>query len=173
MFEKNITKNLYKRRDIPEGHQILPMTEDDLEDVLRIENLSFPQPWTKKLFEQELKNPISHAFVEKVNFEGRRHLGAYAVFWIVEAEGHILNIAVDPELRSMGLARRLLAFMLDFMEDGGVREVYLEVRRSNLAARKLYRSLGFEEVFTRQNYYGDEDAVVMRLTLSAGILPDI
>lgn len=141
------------------------MTEDDLEDLLRIENLSFPQPWTKGLFLQELRNPVSYAFVERVNFEGRDRLGAYTVFWVVAGEGHILNIAVDPELRGMGLATRLLAFTLDFMKEDGVAEVYLEVRRSNAAARKLYCGMGFEEVFVRERYYGDEDAIVMRLEL--------
>ncbi|MBI5599744.1 MAG: ribosomal protein S18-alanine N-acetyltransferase [Deltaproteobacteria bacterium] len=150
----------------PSGHRILPMSFDDLEDVLRIENLSFPQPWTRGLFEQEMCNPISYALVEKADFEGRQRLGAYTVFWIVAGEGHILNIAVDPELRGMGLARRLLAFILDFMSEKGVSEVYLEVRRSNEAARGLYHSSGFEEAFVREGYYGDEDAIVMRLVLN-------
>ncbi|MBI5560505.1 MAG: ribosomal protein S18-alanine N-acetyltransferase [Deltaproteobacteria bacterium] len=163
---------MYKRTHIPTNQRILPMTEDALEDVLRIENLSFPQPWTRGLFVQEFRNPVSYAFIEKVDFEGRERLGAYIVFWIVAGEGHILDIAVDPELRRMGLALRLIAFTLDFMEGDGVTDVYLEVRRSNAAARKLYHGLGFEEVFTREKYYGDEDAIVMRLKFAERVLKD-
>ncbi len=144
------------------------MTEDDLDDVLRIENLSFPQPWTRGMFESELHNPVSSAFVERVAYKGEEVLAGYIVFWMVVGEAHIMNIAVAPELRGMGLAKRLLSFALNYMEQSGISSVFLEVRRSNTAARRLYEKFGFEEAFVRERYYGDEDAIVMRLELKQG-----
>ncbi len=150
-------------RQKPLSVKILPMSEEDIDEVIRIERLSFPNPWRREFFERELKNPISYAFVEKIEEKGRLRLAAYIVFWIVTDEAHILNIAVDPELRRQGLARRLLTMALAFMEDRGVEVVHLEVRRSNRAAINLYKRFGFEEVYIRENYYGNEDAIVMRL----------
>ncbi len=150
-------------RQRPLSVRILPMSEEDMDEVMRIERLSFPNPWRREFFERELKNPVSYAFVEKIEERGRPRLVAYMVFWIVTEEAHILNIAVDPELRRQGLARRLLATALAFMEERGVEVVHLEVRRSNRAAISLYRKFGFEEVYIRENYYGNEDAIVMRL----------
>ncbi len=141
------------------------MTEEDLTEVLTIERESFPQPWTRGFFEKELKNPVSHCYTERVTVDGVERLAAYMVIWIVHGEGHILNIAVAPELRRMGLAKRLLRFALDFMRDKGVADVLLEVRRSKVAPIKLYEGFGFERIYVRPRYYGDEDAVVMKLVL--------
>ncbi|MEE9614099.1 MAG: ribosomal protein S18-alanine N-acetyltransferase, partial [Thermodesulfobacteriota bacterium] len=92
------------------------------------------------------------------------------VFWIVQEEAHILNIAVRPELRGKGIGKKLLEFSLGVMEEAGVVEVLLEVRRSNEAATRMYEDFGFEEIFTRKDYYGDEDAVVMRLEFEEGLI---
>ncbi len=160
---KNGTRLHATDRQKPLSVKILPMSEEDIDEVIRIERLSFPNPWTRGFFERELRNPISYAFVEKIEEKGRLRLAGYIVFWIVTDEAHILNIAVDPELRRQGLAKRLLCVALSFMEDRGVDVVHLEVRRSNTPAINLYRRFGFEEVYIRENYYGNEDAIVMRL----------
>jgi ribosomal-protein-alanine N-acetyltransferase len=151
------------------GHKFLPMTEEDLRDVLAIERASFPQPWSWGQFKKELKNPISFCYTERVTVEGKEggqeRLGAYIIFWILHGEAHILNIAVAPELRRMGLAKRLLSFTLKMMREKGVVEVFLEVRTSNIAPIRLYEIFGFEHAYVRPRYYGDEDALVMKLIL--------
>lgn len=155
------------------GHRIIPMTEEDLGEVLSIEGVSFPQPWTRGHFKRELRNPVSFCYTERVTVEddfGGRHrgverLGAYIIFWIVHGEGHILNIAVPPELRRMGLAKKLLSFALDLMREKGVVEVFLEVRESNIVPIRLYEGFGFEHAYVRPRYYGNEDALVMKLFL--------
>ncbi|HHL39176.1 MAG TPA: ribosomal-protein-alanine N-acetyltransferase [Deltaproteobacteria bacterium] len=141
------------------------MTEDDLDDVLRIERLSFTTPWSRALFENELKNPVSCGMVAKVGGPGAECVAAYIVFWVVHGEAHILNIAVHPDFRRRGLGSRLLDHALGLMEERGVRGVFLEVRRSNRAARRMYGRFGFRELFVRRRYYGDEDALVMALDL--------
>ncbi len=139
------------------------MTAEDLEDVLDIERISFPNPWSRNQFESELRNPVSFEYTLKVSADGATALAAYIVFWVVHGEAHILNIAVKPAFRRQGVGRVLLAAALDMMQRNLVYEVFLEVRRSNTAARDLYRKFGFKEVFERKGYYGDEDAIVMTL----------
>lgn len=148
------------------------MTEDDLERVVEIENASFTRPWSKGMFTGELSNPVSNAFVARLA-EGEADIViAYTVFWVVVGEGHIMNISVDPEWRRLGIGRRLLRFTLDFMEERHVTVIFLEVRRSNRPAIKLYEDYGFVTVYVRKLYYGDEDAMVMRLDIGELSYPD-
>lgn len=149
-----------------ESFSIQEMNEADLGDVLAIEERSFPKPWSMALFESELNNPVSEAYTLKSASGGREALTAYIVFWVVHEEAHILNIAVREDLRKKGLASRLLSDVLDMLiRRPAVSYVYLEVRRSNAAARRLYEKFGFKEAYERKDYYGDEDAIVMVLTL--------
>ena len=145
--------------------EILPMTLDDLEDVLNIERLSFPSPWPWSQFEKEIQNPFSNKFTARIVQDGGKIIVAYIIFWVVADEAHILNIVTHPDFRRRGIAKRLFMFTLGRLEGIGVREVFLEVRRSNISAQKLYRDFGFEEIGIRKGYYGNnnEDAVVMAL----------
>ncbi|MBI5643659.1 MAG: ribosomal protein S18-alanine N-acetyltransferase [Deltaproteobacteria bacterium] len=144
-------------------YSIQPMTSDDLEDVLKIERASFPNPWTKGQFESELRNPVSTSLTLKAEESGAEVLAAYVIYWVVHGEAHILNIAVNPLMRRRGMATVLLRESLKTMRRSLVYEVFLEVRKSNSAARDLYRKFGFVEAFVRRKYYGDEDAIVMKL----------
>lgn len=143
------------------------MTFDDLEDVLGIEKLSFPSPWPRSQFEKEIKNQFSNKFTAKITQDGRKTVAAYIIFWVVADEAHILNIAVHPDLRRRGIAKRLLVFTLGQLEEIGTREVFLEVRRSNVRAQRLYMGFGFKVIGVRKGYYGDnkEDAIVMALSM--------
>jgi [ribosomal protein S18]-alanine N-acetyltransferase len=146
---------------------ILPMTLSDMEDVLSIEKLSYSSPWPISQFEKELQNPISCKFTARLMQGGKELVAAYIIFWVVADEAHILNISTHPDFRKMGISKNLLIFALDHMEDRNVRGVFLEVRRSNIIAQKLYRGFGFKAIAVRKGYYGDnnEDAIVMALLL--------
>lgn len=143
------------------------MTFDDLEDVLRIEKLSFPSPWPRSQFEKELKNQFSNKFTARLTHDGEKTVAAYIIFWVVADEAHILNIATHPDFRRCGIAKSLLVFTLEQLKEVGAREVFLEVRRSNAPAQKMYKDFGFREIGIRKGYYGDnkEDAIVMALTI--------
>lgn len=149
----------------PSGRIILPMTVNDLTSVMAIENRSFPKPWTVGMFISELRNPVSRALTMKIRDKGKEVLGGYMVFWMIHGEAHILNIAVNPDYRRLSIATDLMNYAIDYMRENMVYEVFLEVRRSNDGARRLYRKFGFKESFERKNYYGDEDAIVMTLSL--------
>ncbi|MBI5562087.1 MAG: ribosomal protein S18-alanine N-acetyltransferase [Deltaproteobacteria bacterium] len=137
------------------------MTAGDLGEVLAIESQSFPNPWTRGMFESELRNPVSSAYAVKIYRDNGFVVAAYIIYWIVYGEAHILNIAVHQDFRRQGLATALLDAAIDEMRRLLVYEVFLEVRRSNDAGRALYKGLGFREAFERKNYYGNEDAIVM------------
>jgi [ribosomal protein S18]-alanine N-acetyltransferase len=96
-------------------------------------------------------------------------LAGYGIMSVGAGEAHILNVCVRTEYRCRGFARKALLYLLDSARAAGVHEAYLEVRPSNVAAARLYHSLGFEQVGIRRGYYqavmGREDACVLRKIL--------
>lgn len=159
------------------SHDLLPtrcvivegMTPDDLKEVLEIEQLSFPTPWSKNLFLRELHSDLSTIILFKSDsFENQRVLG-YICIWLVGGEVHILNLACHPNFRRCGIATSLLEQSLFFSFRKGVRRAFLEVRESNKEALTLYKKYGFKQVGIRKGYYSDtrEDAVVMVLEMES------
>ena len=108
------------------------------------------------------------AHVDVVRDAGERRVVAFANYWLVADEVHVLNLATHPQARRAGHASRLLAHMIEFGAARACRYVTLEVRRSNAAALRLYRRFAFRAVGVRPNYYAEdqEDAIVMLLDLA-------
>jgi [ribosomal protein S18]-alanine N-acetyltransferase len=149
---------------VPEGLKeiaIDAMIENDLPEVLEIERASFTMPWSEISFFNQIKNPRCISKVARV--EGR--IAGYICASRLIDEGHILTFAVHPEHRKLGIASALITEMLDHLKDEGCRFIFLEVRASNEAARRMYEKFGFREIGTRKNYYVSpvEDAVLMVL----------
>jgi len=140
---------------------VVRLYADDLPAVVAIENACYSQPWSETTLLGELIG-VPHSRVWGIK-DGVRLL-AYAVVWVIADEGHLANLAVAPESRRRGLARRLLQESLLDARRRGAAAVYLEVRASNRAAQALYLSAGFRLVGTRAKYYenNQEDAVLMR-----------
>jgi len=143
------------------------MTREDLDEVQRIEACSFPTPWSRALFEEEIDRPFSDAIVA-----ARREDGAvvgYAVCWTVAGESHLLNIAVHPDHRGRGVGRVLLRECIRRGARAGGRRIYLEVRPANRPALRLYFGFGFRPVGIRKGYYTDtgEDALVLAREMGA------
>ncbi|QAA31460.1 ribosomal protein S18-alanine N-acetyltransferase [Clostridium manihotivorum] len=139
--------------------KIEPMELDSIEKVLEISELSFPIPWSRKSFEQELSNVFANYFVAKSNDE----VIGYGGMWIIIDEGHITNIAVHPKYRNQGVGDKILSKMIATCNEKKVIAMTLEVRSSNLAAQKLYSKYGFISEGIRKKYYEDngEDAIIM------------
>ena len=140
----------------------------DLPRILEIERLAFPQPWSLDSFKRELMLPFSRIVVatevQPVRGDPPGQLSGFLCRWLVADECHILNVAVHPGLRRGGIGISLMTEAIDEAKAKNIRLVTLEVRRSNVAARSLYRKLKFEERRLRSNYYGPgEDAIVMEL----------
>ena len=140
------------------------MKEANLSDVLKIEDQSFTDPWTCNMFKAELSNPFSNIWLSR---NGNGAIMGYICFWIIEDEAHILNLAVDPLYRGKGVGSLLLSASLDYWGRKGIRVVYLEVRESNMTARKLYDKFGFKIMMRRPKYYRKpvEDAFIMGLEI--------
>lgn len=139
-----------------EAPDIRPMLETDIPQVLRIENLVFQPPWPEEAF-QEVGCSRSWVICEAGNLRG------YIMYHVVPDEAVIINYAIDPDHWRMGLGTRLLNCTLDLMKDAGINTIFLDVRRSNLGALKLYEKYGFVPMGVRRNYYSEpvEDAILM------------
>ena len=142
-------------------------TARDLPRILEIERLAFPQPWSLESFKRELILPFSRIMVvDQVPAESGGQVAGFLCRWLIVDECHILNLAVHPELRRGGIGQVLMVEAINEAKAKDIRMMTLEVRRSNVAARSLYRKLNFEERRLRSNYYGPgEDAIVMELAL--------
>jgi ribosomal-protein-alanine N-acetyltransferase len=140
--------------------RIRPMTIEDLPAVQLIERASFTTPWPAHAYRQELEaNRLAHYLVGTIGGE----IVAYGGVWLMVDEAHVTTFAVHPRYRRRRIGERLLLSLLDLAVDRHAREATLEVRLSNLAARRLYEKYGFRPVGIRPRYYSDnqEDALIM------------
>lgn len=145
--------------------RIRDATSRDLPAILEIERLAFPSPWSAASFERELTLPFSRITVASSAGAGSgAAIAGFLCRWLIADECHVLNIAVHPDWRRHGIGAELMAAAIAEAKGSGVQLITLEVRRSNLAARKLYRRFEFEERRFRRHYYGPgEDAIIMEL----------
>jgi ribosomal-protein-alanine N-acetyltransferase len=172
--------------------RIRNMQPGDIPQVLDIERASFPTMWPQTIYQRELKNHMARYLVmyeqgSDLPIDGpdepepgitglvRRIFNKQAVepttdrivgmvgLWFMMGEGHIVTIAVRPELRRMGLGEVLLVSALEVALEAQQDEVTLEYRISNESARSMYDKYGFNQVGVRARYYTDnnEDAVLM------------
>ncbi|MGH7935064.1 MAG: ribosomal protein S18-alanine N-acetyltransferase [Candidatus Binataceae bacterium] len=147
--------------------RIRDATHRDLPRIMEIERLAFDHPWSLDSFIRELSLPFSRLVVASSGKIECEFLTGYLCRWMVADECHILNIAVHPKMRRSGVGFDLISDAIAEAKANETQIVTLEVRRSNLPARGLYRKFHFEERRLRHNYYGPgEDAIVMELKIS-------
>ena len=145
---------------MPNDCVIRRMTLDDLDAVAEIEAATFPTPWSRDSFRQELERNVAARYLV-AEMEGQ--VIGYAGAWIILDESHITNIAIEESRRGLGYGRALTTALMQYLSNLGAAYATLEVRRSNLRAQNLYKSLGFVELGVRKRYYEDnrEDALIM------------
>jgi [ribosomal protein S18]-alanine N-acetyltransferase len=133
----------------------------DLSAIERIEQASYPTPWSRSMFAGELAKPSSIC-LGAFDPAGNRLLGYLIISRYVDA-WHVMNLAVAPTHRRRGIAIALLERLFEVTTDEGRRGYTLEVRVSNTGAIKLYERLGFRPRGIRRGYYTDnrEDALIM------------
>jgi ribosomal-protein-alanine N-acetyltransferase len=138
--------------------EIRPLNYTDLPAVATIERRAFPTPWSIAMFVLELSKPtgLCLAALRDGDLVGYTICSRYDTVW------HVMNIAVDPDLRREGIASAMLAELYARAGDHTA-QFTLEVRRSNHAAIELYQRDGFRIAGLRRRYYQDngEDALIM------------
>jgi ribosomal-protein-alanine N-acetyltransferase len=139
---------------------LVPMRRRHLRSVMRIEAQVYPRPWSLPLFMSELNLRTSRVYhVARVN----GLVVGYCGLMLVEGDGHLTNIAVDPAWHRHQIGTRLVLNAARQAAARGATRLTLEVRMSNRAAQELYRKFGFEAAGVRKNYYAEsrEDALIM------------
>jgi ribosomal-protein-alanine N-acetyltransferase len=133
----------------------------DLDGVLRVEEESFNNPWTRDMYSWELRNrSVCHIYVVRTP---ECPVVGFCAFWLVIDEIHINNVAIRPTLRGLGIGTGLMHHVFAEAKRLGATRATLEVRVSNVGALRLYERLGFYVAGRRKSYYSNpvEDGLVL------------
>jgi len=136
---------------------IRPLVEADLPSILRIEQATYPTPWTEGIFRDELAAPGRVYLVAEENDE----VVGYSGLMVILPEAHVTSVTVDPQRRGSRIGTRLMLRICQEALAAGANSLTLEVRVSNRNAQALYQRFGMAPVGVRKRYYKDEDALVM------------
>ncbi len=135
------------------------MESADLEQVAELEKVCFSENWSYGLLEAGIHSPFDVYYV----YEQEGRILGYCNLRLLAGEGEVQRIAVLPDCRRRGLARKMMEVMVDYAIRNRATSISLEVRAGNLPARRLYETYGFTEEAVRRGYYRNpsEDAVIM------------
>jgi len=132
-----------------------------LDHILEIENQVQITPWSK----QQFLDGLNAGNQGTVLLFGETLIG-YGLLQLTDKEAEILTIAIHHDYQCQGYGRKLLNALCEQVKHAGAHTLFLEVRKSNIAAQKLYHQAGFVEINRRKNYYktlnGHEDAIILR-----------
>lgn len=132
--------------------------KSDNERIGQLEVECFKSPWSLDMLSQTTSLNNFYGIVCEENGVIVAYVGCIYDFW----DGEILNIAVKNEYRRKGIGETLMTKIIEFLRLEKKENVYLEVRKSNVFAQKLYAKLGFFPIGERKKYYENtEDAIVM------------
>lgn len=143
---------------------IRQMEPGDIDAVVKVEALTFPDPWPKDIFHHEVvENEYAYYFVAELDGE----VIGFAGFWAVIDDAQITNIAIVPKYRGYKIGEKLFDYTCRQAVRLGVERLSLEVRESNEIAQNMYRKFGLVPGGVRKRYYTDnqEDAIVMWVNL--------
>ena len=134
----------------------------NIEEIIRIEQSSFDNPWTRNQFIDCCKK-----FNKYLNFvynDTSKVIG-YLISEIILDEVHLYKIVVSKNYQNNNVGSKLLRFMIEECKKLNKIRVCLEVDSQNSNAIKLYKQFGFLTVGTRNKYYANNDAILMDLGL--------
>jgi len=152
-----------ERMPVPEDLEVVlsPMRRRHLRSVIRIEQQVYPRPWSIGLFMSELGFPSDRRVYLVARVDGT--VVGYGGLMLVEEDGHVTTLAVDPAWHRHRIGTRLLHALATTAVGRGAENLTLEVRAGNDAAQALYARFGFAPAGVRKGYYVEtkEDAIVM------------
>lgn len=145
---------------------VLKMQSRHLDALSEIEKACFSRAWSRDALESEIDNENALFLVA----ENEKEVLGYVGCIFVLGEGSITNVAVSPMFRRMGVGDALISALTQNAKEMNAQSLFLEVRKSNIAAQNLYKKHGFDACGLRKNFYRDptEDAYIMRLLLKKG-----
>lgn len=146
--------------------QVLKNKVDYLDQLYQIADRAFDHgaPWTKDQFEAL----ISQTYILIVgSLLPDRKLQGFVIASLSGPEAEIYNIAVDPNYQHQGIGQGLMTELKRNLAFNGVKDLFLEVRSTNLAAQNFYKNQGFTVIGLRKNYYSNpkEDGLVLKLRI--------
>jgi len=136
---------------------VRPLTSDDLQAAIAMEEANQFAPWSEGVFRDELaaENRVYLAAEDAGVIVG------FGGVMVVGDEAHVTNLLVTPDARGRGIGRGLMLGLIEAAVESGARHLTLEVRSKNEAARALYARFGLAPVGVRRDYYGDDDALIL------------
>jgi len=147
--------------------EIRPASLSDLTALSQVESRSFSTPWSDASISSFINGGSFRTCYVASTFESQSEVVGYVAIQYIFDEAEISNIVVCPEMRGNGIGRALLDKAISFSSKQGIDKIFLEVRESNVVARSLYESIGFESVGRRTGYYSipEEDAILYSLAV--------
>ncbi len=134
------------------------MVIEDLAQVVQLEQACYPQPWSQELFCAELDNTLSTITV----CLWQEQIVGYLCYWDIAQEIEIHNVATSPAFQGRGVGSHLMTALFAYATQQQIDTIFLEVRRGNIAAIRLYEKFVFQITGCRKQYYADgEDGLLM------------
>ena len=169
IFPNPQTRSTLRRPKMPKELRIRirKAKTNDITAIASIEQQQFPHPWKKSYLTDELSHDISYFYAAKDILANQ--VAGYIIFWIVEDQLELHKIVTAENYKRKGIGKKLFLFMLEIAKQKKVKEIFLEVRKSNTEAIKFYESFHFELAGIRKDYYHDpmEDALIYRLAFDS------
>lgn len=134
------------------------------EDIKQIITLS-KQSFNNSFSEESLIKMIDEEETYYLFVISDQEVFGFVIIWISEENGQIIDLLVSPNKRGLGFGKCLLKYSLTFLKENNVKVVSLEVRESNLTAINLYQRFNFKIEKTINNYYQNENGLLMMRSL--------
>lgn len=132
--------------------------ERDLTTISELEReLFLNEAWSYFQILEEFKNKLSKIWILKRDNE----ILGYLIFRKIKPEIEIFRIGIKRKYQRKGAGTELMQKLIEFAKKENISKIFLEVKISNLSAYNFYKKLGFEEIYRRKNYYGNEEAIIM------------
>lgn len=132
--------------------------DGDLKEIEKMHSENFVDAWNYDMLRTSF---LSDGFLGVLISEDGEILSTLS-YNIVLDEAEMLHVVTKQSARKLGLAEKLITHSISLLKDRGVKQVFLEVRKSNKSAINLYRKCGFSEIAERKNYYGKETAIILK-----------
>ena len=137
------------------------MTIEDFNQIKDILLTEFDDFWSVKTLQEELQSENKIYFVIKQEQEVVGFVGGLQLINEID----IMNIVIKKTHRNMGLASKLMEHMIKYAKESSFKKITLEVNEKNITAIKLYEKYGFKPVGKRKEYYKEDTAIIMHLSL--------